>query len=256
MTHQGDRPIVRARPVAPEEAEKCGALLGLCFEEEAWSATLIETLDDPASRRRFMRESSTNELEAYVAQASAYVVDAWELPAATQSAQLKAHASDAQRPPAWDTTRILDPAFDGLPAGVVLFDTTCAFTPDDHEALWQRSLNRGCTTLSTEEAQLLKQRVNLLESSDHNNWSAQAFPDGYGYLSAVCVNPRYRGHGVLDALFAPAIAHAQAANTPLCLETFAERSRDIYRHKGFELITTLTNSNSPLIQYCMARQPQ
>jgi ribosomal protein S18 acetylase RimI-like enzyme len=264
MTNQDNKQTVRARPVTPEEAERCGVLLGLCFEEEAWSAALIEVLDDPASRRRFMRETSVNELEAYVARAKVYVVDAWELPPAAQSAQSKTHAPDTQSPAAqntqspaaWDTTRILDPAFDGLPAGVVLFDTANAFTPASHEALWQHSLNRGCAVLSAAEAQLLRQRVGLLESFDHNNWSAQAFPNGYGYLSAVCVNPRYRGHGILDALFAPAIAHAQAANIPLCLETYAERSRDIYLHKGFELVDTLTNSNSPLIQYCMVKRPQ
>jgi GNAT superfamily N-acetyltransferase len=254
MTNQSGEQAVCARPITPQEAEKCGTLLGLCFEEEAWSAALIEALDDPASRRRFMRESATNELEAYVAQASAYVVDAWELsPTPTaQSAQSEAHSPDAQKPAAWDRTRILDPAFDGLPAGVVLFDIAQAFTPDDFEALWRRSLDRGCAVLSAAEAQLLKQRASLL---DNKPWCAQTFPNGYVYLSAICVNPRYRGHGVLDALFAPAIAHAQAANTPLCLETFAERSREIYLHKGFDLIHTLTNDNSSLIQYCMVRWP-
>jgi ribosomal protein S18 acetylase RimI-like enzyme len=253
MTNQGDRQSVCARPVKPQEAESCGVLLGLCFEEEAWSAAMLEVLDEPASRRRFLRESSINELEAYLDRASVYVVDAWELPVTTQGVQPGAHATDAQKVAAWDTRRTLDPAFDGLPAGVVLFDATNAFTPVDHEALWEHSLRCGCEVLSTAEAQLLRQRVRLLESFDHNNWSTQAFPNGYGYISAVCVNPRYRGRGVLDALFAPAIAHAQEAGVPLCLETFAERSRDIYIHKGFKVIETFTNNSLPLTQYCLAR---
>ncbi|MDR1014226.1 MAG: hypothetical protein LBL86_04510, partial [Coriobacteriales bacterium] len=142
-----------------------------------------------------------------------------------------------------------------LPAGTLLFDTAGAFSSADYAALWERGLQRGCSTLSTAEARLIREHAHRLKVLDSDSWCTQAFPDGYGYLAAACVNPHYRGRGVLSALFDPVIARAERLRIPLCLETYAERSMNIYMHKGFEIIRLTTNRELGLTQYCMAKLP-
>jgi GNAT superfamily N-acetyltransferase len=220
----------------------CGILLGLCFEDEGWSAALVGVLDDPVSRRRFLRNVSISDFEAYAAHESALAVDAWD-------------TSRAGNPQPVSPLPI-DPAFDNLPAGTVLFDIAGAFTPAKYAASWERSMQRGCDTLSAKEAGLIKERARLLEGMESGSWCARAFPDGYSYIAAICVNPHYRGLGVLSALFDPIVARAKELRMPLCLEAYAERPRDIYAHKGFEVVDAITNEELLLTQYCMVKKPE
>jgi GNAT superfamily N-acetyltransferase len=269
--------------------EACGTLLGLCFEEESWSAALVEVLDDPERRRRFLCATSISDLEAFVAHESALVVDAWEIDtpkngvdeprgdidarkgasnqgAATQGTAPGAGNQGAAAPgvipsatqgtapgAAPGARKTFDPAFDNLPAGTVLFDTAGIFSVHDYEAIQKRSLDRGCETLNAAEAQMIRQRAQLLDFAEDAVWCARACPDGYGYIAAVCVNPRYRGRGVLGALLDPIIARAEDAHIPLCLETYDKRSKGIYSHKGFRLIDTAINREPYLTQYRMVR---
>jgi GNAT superfamily N-acetyltransferase len=254
----------------------------LCFEEEGWSAALVGVLDDPASRRRFLRNTSTNDLEAFAAHKGALVIDAWDVAmtersqnadapsASSQTSRAKTNSSQADGiqtassqtggtraiGPQASGSQAIDPTFDDLPAGTILFDTAGIFTSADYAALWERVLEHGCSTLSTAEARLIRESARRLKTIDDSSWCARAFPDGYGYLAAVCVNPHYRGLGVLGALLDPIIARAEGLRIPLCLETYAERSMNIYAHKGFELIDVTTNEELGLTQYCMARIPE
>jgi GNAT superfamily N-acetyltransferase len=265
-----------ARPIEPQEVTTCGILLGLCFEDEGWSAALVEGLDDPASRRRFLRDVSIDDLRAYADHKSVLVIDAWDTSAwdAARDTSARDTSQDAARdtsqadspqtnssqtnssqiasPPTVD----VDPAFDDLPAGTVLFDIASISTPAEHAASWERSMQRGCSTLSATEVRLIKERAHLLEGMESGSWCAQAFPDGYGYIAAVCVNPHYRGLGVLSALLDPIATRAEELHTPLCLETYAERSMSIYKHKGFEIVDVITNKELPLTQYCMVKRPK
>jgi GNAT superfamily N-acetyltransferase len=276
-------------------------LLGLCFEEEGWSAALVGVLEDPASRRRFLRDSSIDNLDAFAAHEGALVVDAWgvDRPDRPQNASPlgdSPHANRAQQTPRPEPesgpgpgsdsphtnrpqgagapgaisqagsaqtvslqssgSRAIDPAFDNLPAGTALFDTASLFTPTDYTAIWEHAMERGCGTLNVAEAHRVRERSHQLEPLEDDSWRIQAFPDGYGYIAAICVNPHYRGSGVLGALFDPIIARAEGLRIPLCLETYAERSMNIYTHKGFELINVTTNEELKLTQYCMARIPE
>ncbi|MDR0350967.1 MAG: GNAT family N-acetyltransferase [Coriobacteriales bacterium] len=265
MMDIGDGQGICVRPITQQDVQACGVLLGLCFEEEGFSQALTAVLDEPASRRRFLRDGSISNVGSFATRQCALVADAAPTAASTAAPATPA----APTPPATPAAPAASPAptaaptaastaapaFDGLPAGIALFDAAGVFSSSDYDAMGKQALDCGCETLNATEAQLVRERARLLDSIDNGSWCARAYPNGYAYIAALCVNPRHRGSGVLSALLDTVIARAQKAKLPLCLDAFSERPRDIYAHKGFELIETVITKELSLTQYRMTRLP-
>jgi GNAT superfamily N-acetyltransferase len=226
-------PLPIARPADESDIEAAGALLGICFEEELWCVALAEVLDDPQSRRHLLRSICISDVGALARHGGALVVDGWE--------------SD-DLPPTED--HLL-----GLPAGIILFDTKGLLTKEEHDALWDEALDKAIGGLTADEAALVIERNELLHAVENGSWCPEACPEGYHYVTSVGVNPRYRGHGVFSALFAPVIAEANRQRKPLCLECYSEQLSQKYAHKGFELREVVEFEVPRLTRYDMVRQP-
>ena len=75
----------------------------------------------------------------------------------------------------------------------------------------------------------------------------------YWYLSLIAVAPEFQGQGFASRLLRPVLAQADAANTPVFLETHNPSNLPVYERLGFKIIATVRIKNTPLAHYCLRR---
>jgi len=206
-----------ARLVRLDEVDAYARLFAQCFAQEPWTATLLDVLDDPASRDAYLQGACLSDLREFARHACAFVLD-------------------------------------GL-AGLVLCSTSEAISQEEYTQIGKESFAAGCAGLTQQECALLSARLAGFFDTDDGSWCSDRYPQGHAFIFAVAVSPHYRGTNAFDLLFDPLIERCGREGLPLCLEAFTNKLVAHYGKKGFVVVQQNTHAATGLTRSCMVRLP-
>jgi ribosomal protein S18 acetylase RimI-like enzyme len=87
------------------------------------------------------------------------------------------------------------------------------------------------------------------------DWHKKVISGRHYRIKIIAIDKALRGTGAFRKLIAPAIEFADKEQIPVVLETHNPSNVGLYTHFGFKLVKTITSSKTPVVQYCMIREP-
>lgn len=207
-----------ARLIQPNETTAYGTLLGDCFAEEYWSAALVEVLGNPEARASYLHNSCISDVGEF-----ARIQSAWGL--------------------------------DGL-GGVLLCQDSTTMSDETLSLIEQASVENGVANLDSTDQELILKRLKQMDNVSGSSWHREYCPGEHAYIYGICVNPVLRGTGAFGRLIDPLLERCDTYELPLFLEAYREGLIPLYEHKGFKVVSKVTNEEVGITQSRMIRWPQ
>ncbi len=110
--------------------------------------------------------------------------------------------------------------------------------------------------LSLQDFRMLTKNIKRHGKALNLSWYKRTIKGRHYRMKVIAVDPMLRGTGAFRRLITPALDYADAERIPVVLETHNPKNMGLYEHFGFELVSTITSSETHISQYCMIRQPQ
>lgn len=88
------------------------------------------------------------------------------------------------------------------------------------------------------------------------SWHKKLIKNRYYKVKIIAIDKELRGTGAFRRLITPIIDFCNAEGIPLVLETHNDNNVGLYNHFGFELIKTITSSDTHIKQFCMIKWPE
>lgn len=107
-----------------------------------------------------------------------------------------------------------------------------------------------------EERVLLRQEKRLAAASDFSWIIEEANGRDFIHLFSIGVDTAKRGTGAFRRLTGPVLAYADDQGLPCYLEAYSERLEGLYGHISFDVVRTLEEPTTGMIERCMVREPQ
>lgn len=107
-----------------------------------------------------------------------------------------------------------------------------------------------------EEQALLRQEKRLAAASDFSWIIEEADGRDFIHLFSIGVDSAKRGTGAFRRLTSPVLAFADEQGLPCYLEAYSERLEGLYSHIGFDVVRTLEDPTSGMMERCMVREPR